>query len=221
MIREQLLREIHKCLVIISVSLASLMILTYSCKSLGVSDDKKYLIINTLLDNYTQEHDSVYLYPKIIKAQGRIVKDFFKTYRLENVYFDKCGDRIKNIVLNNEEIAYYKNTKDNYEKWDYAKITSPKVFTRLELKRPESIARYKKLAETIKDEYDLLARKYMLWSFEHKERRLQLSHPFFPRKNKDYAICFVSELNEGDFVWIFHKEKKKWNVICKMRLNYH
>ncbi len=182
---------------------------------------KKYRVVNVLLDNYTSEHDSVYLHPRIIKTQGRIVQGFLKKYSPEHVYFDQCGDNIKNIVLNNEELTHYKNVKDDYEKWKSSKITSPKVFTHLELKRPESIARYEKIAETIKDEDGLLARKYMLWSFEHKERMLRLSQPFFPKQNKDYAICFVSELNEGDFVWIFQKEKKHWKVLCKMRLNYH
>ncbi|MEM9686590.1 MAG: hypothetical protein AAF934_06670 [Bacteroidota bacterium] len=171
-------------------------------------------MVNAVLHNYTDQ-DSIYLHPKIVALDDKKLEEF-KTYGID---INACNTKINDITSNSHKGTLEKNNPE--EKWNYAKITNSKVFTRLELKRPESITRYEKLAETIKDENDLLARKFMLWSVEHDESMIRLSYPFF-NADKSYALVYVSEYNEGQFVLTLKRElRQKWIVICKKRLSFY
>ena len=184
-----------------------------SCKTWKPHTDN-YNVINTVLDHYVDK-DSIYLYPKIIELSDEKLEEI-KRYGIDK---DTCNIAINAIILNGDKS---KRTKNNTkEKWNYAKIKNPKVITRLQLKQPYSIEKYKKLIDSIKDEDDLLDRKFMLWTFEHNESMIRLSRPFL-NKDRSYALVYISEYNNGEFVLTLKKEgKKRWNIICKKRLSHY
>lgn len=209
----QLQREIFRYPVTKLVFLFGIFIFLMSCKTLKTNRDN-YNVINAILDTYVKQ-DSIYLHPEIVILNNKKIEEF-KTYGID---IDSCNPKINDIISSRNKLISENNNGE--EKWDYSKITNPKVFTCLDLKRPESIARYKKLSETIKDEYDLLARKFMLWKIEHNEGMVQLSYPFFNTDNS-YALVHVSKYNDGQFVLILKKlTEQKWEVICKKRLSHY
>jgi hypothetical protein len=184
-----------------------------SCTALRTSNDN-YKVINSLVNTYV-EKDSIYLYPKIITLTDKIINEF----KTQGIDINKCNDEIHEVISDKYEESLEKINIE--EKWNYAKIKNPKVFTYLELKLPSSLKRYEKLSETIKDEYALLDRKFMLWRFEHNCGMLRLSYPFF-NKDRTHALVYVSKYNDGEFVLLLKKEtKKKWNVICEKRLSHY
>lgn len=212
MMPTQLPKEICQYPVTKPVSFFGIFICLMSCKTL--QNDAHYKIINTVLDNYAKQ-DSIYLYPKIVALNDKKIEEL-ETYGIDT---DTCNAKISDIILNADENPLAKNNTE--EKWNYSKIKNPKIITQLKLKNPESIARYEKLTQTIKDEYELLDRKFMLWTFEHSQGMLRLSFPFY-NNDRSYALVYVSRHNNGEFVLTLkQRAKKDWAVICEKRLSHY
>ncbi len=210
MMRELHQRGIYQFRAIRLICFLCLVAFFVSCKTIDIN---KYHLVNSLLNDYT-EKDSVYLHPKIVRLDDKKINEFL----LLGIDKDSCNSKMKDIISN---IDRQKQLKTTDKTWNYAKIDVSKVFTNLELKRPQSIIRFKKLKETIKDDYDLLDRKFLMWKIEHDEGMIRLSNPIF-NKQKTHAIIYLSKHNDGQFVYTLKKvDKKKWSVICKKRLSFY
>jgi hypothetical protein len=203
-------RENRPCLAIKGIFICISSLSFFSCSSTKISHDT-YIITNSVIGIYANK-DSVYLYPKIVSLDTTLLDSFTKN----GIDINGCDSILVKITSSRKEKT---RKNEGEEKWDYSRITNPKVITRLELKLPSSIERYKKL--TIPNKWDLLDRKFMLWRFEHNQGMVHLSYPLF-NKEKTHALVYVSKYHDGEFVIVLKKEaKNRWEVACEKRLSHY
>lgn len=189
-----------------------------SCKisDLNKNEIETYKIINTLLESHFLNNDAAYLYPKIIEKQSFIIRDF----KTERGYYGECNKTLIEKIFTEEDFNIYKNQKNYITEWNNTYIKNPKVITELELKSTSAIKRFEAYKAVIEDKYDLLSRKYLVWSSENRGDLIQLSLPFLSNKG-EYAAVFMSWIYHGSSVWILQKEKKTWEVVCSMELSIY
>ena len=121
-------------------------------------------------------------------------------------------------ILTEEDFNAYKNRENPAIEWNYRHIKNPKVITKLELKSPSAVESFEYDKQTVKDKYDLLIRKYLIWSLENRANLIQLSLPFVSNDGL-YAAVFMSKTDYGTFLWLLEKKKKTWEVVCNMQLS--
>lgn len=191
----------------------------FSCKTSNTNvykDKETYKIINTLLDVYFLKNEEAYLHPKIIEKQSYIIRDF----KTEKGYYGACNKTLIKKIFTEEDFNAYKNQENLAIAWNYRHIKNPKVITELELKSPSLIKRFEGHKKVAKDKYDLLIRKYVVWSIENRGSLIQLSLPFLSNDGL-YAAVFMSRTNYGTFLWILEKKNKIWEVVCSMELSVY
>ena len=190
-----------------------------SCKTVKTNsykDKETYKIINTVLESHFLNNDAAYLHPKILEKKSFIIRDF----KTERGYYGECNEALIKNIFTEEELNAWKNQENPAKEWSYRKIKNPKVITELELKSPDAIQRFEYHKKVAKDKYDLLTRKYLVWSLENRGTLIQLSLSFISN-NISYAGVFMSWTDYGSFLWILEKKNKTWEVVCSMQLSVY
>ncbi|MEM9687083.1 MAG: hypothetical protein AAF934_09215 [Bacteroidota bacterium] len=211
----QLQREVCQYLAIKFVLVSFL----FSCKTSNTNIYKgkeTYKIINTVLEAHFLNNAAAYLYPKIIEKQSYIIRDF----QTERGYYWECNKTLIKKVFTEEALNTYKNRENPVVEWNYKHIKNPKVITELELKSPSAIRRFEAYKKVMKNKYDLLDRKYLVWTSENSGELIRLSLPFISN-NSLYAAVFMSWIHHGSSVWILEKKNRTWKVVCRMELSIY
>ncbi|MEM9687441.1 MAG: hypothetical protein AAF934_11050 [Bacteroidota bacterium] len=169
-----------------------------------------------MLEAHFINNDAAYLHPKIVEKQSYIIRDF----NIERGYYGECNKILIKKVFTEETLNTYKNRENPAIEWNYKNIKNPKVITELKLKSPSLIKRFEGHKKVAKDKYDLLIRKYVVWSIENRGSLIQLSLPFISNDGL-YAAVFMSWAHHGTSVWILEKKTKTWEVVCRMELSIY